>query len=166
MSAQDLVAGPKSGRRIRGGTALAAYGRQISIICEQRASPEPFYAPPDVDYVLALIRRSSSYTRHLDKKPPAGQAATGKQHTGPCGESSSLLFPAGYLILFCMAIFTWLVRGRWSNALSIIFLVRYKKKVLVVGKFLPARLFGHRTLRNSRFACFYLMYSRFGSAGK
>jgi len=46
------------------------------------------------------------------------------------------------------------------------FLVPVRREVLVVGKFLAGALVAIALFETAVFACFYLMYSRFGSAGK
>src|SRR5258708_7776339 len=81
------------------GTALAALWKPDLHPCAQRASPEPFYAPQDLD----LFARFDSgahhpHTRHPRQKPTRGPGATGKRHTSPCGDRPALLFPAGYLL--------------------------------------------------------------------
>jgi ABC-type transport system involved in multi-copper enzyme maturation permease subunit len=67
----------------------------------------------------------------------------------------------------CMAIFTWLFRGEMvERTLHYQFLVPVKREVLVVGKFLAGALIAITFFEVAVLACFYLMYSRFGSAGR
>src|SRR5256884_8305588 len=67
----------------------------------------------------------------------------------------------------CMAIFTWLFRGEMvERTLHYQFLVPVRREVLVVGKFLAGGLVAITLFETAVFACFYLTYARFGSAGK
>jgi len=67
----------------------------------------------------------------------------------------------------CMAIFTWLFRGEMvERTLHYQFLVPVRREVLVVGKFLAGAIITIALFEMAVLACFYLMYSRFGSAGK
>jgi len=67
----------------------------------------------------------------------------------------------------CMAIFTWLFRGEMvERTLHYQFLVPVRREVLVVGKFLAGAIIAIALFEMAVLACFYLMYSRFGSAGK
>ncbi len=66
-----------------------------------------------------------------------------------------------------MAIFTWLFRGEMvERTLHYQFLVPVKREVLVVGKFLAGAVVAIALFETAVLACFGLMYSRFGSAGK
>jgi ABC-type transport system involved in multi-copper enzyme maturation permease subunit len=67
----------------------------------------------------------------------------------------------------CMAIFTWLFRGEMvERTLHYQFLVPVRREVLVVGKFLAGALIAIALFETAVLACFYFMYSRFGTAGK
>jgi ABC-type transport system involved in multi-copper enzyme maturation permease subunit len=67
----------------------------------------------------------------------------------------------------CMAIFTWLFRGEMvERTLHYQFLVPVRREVLVVGKFIAGAVIAIALFETAVFACFYLMYSRFGAAGK
>jgi ABC-type transport system involved in multi-copper enzyme maturation permease subunit len=67
----------------------------------------------------------------------------------------------------CMAIFTWLFRGEMvERTLHYQFLVPVRREVLVVGKFLAGAVIAIALFETAVLACFYFMYSRFGSAGK
>jgi ABC-type transport system involved in multi-copper enzyme maturation permease subunit len=67
----------------------------------------------------------------------------------------------------CMAIFTWLFRGEVvERTLHYQFLVPVRKEVLVVGKFLAGAIISVLLFETAVLACFYLTYSRFGSAGR
>ena len=66
----------------------------------------------------------------------------------------------------CMGIFTWLFRGEIvERTLHYQFLVPVRKEVLVVGKFLAGAVISIALFEVAVLACFYLTYSRFGSAG-
>lgn len=67
----------------------------------------------------------------------------------------------------CMGIFTWLFRGEMvERTLHYQFLVPVRKEVLVVGKFLAGAIISILLFETAVIACFYLTYSRFGSAGR
>ena len=67
----------------------------------------------------------------------------------------------------CMAIFTWLFRGEMvERTLHYQFLVPVRREVLVAGKFLAGVIIAIALFETAVLACFYFMYSRFGSAGK
>src|SRR5260370_6316759 len=67
----------------------------------------------------------------------------------------------------CMAIFTWLFRGEMvERTLHYQFLVPVRREVLVVGKFLAGAVVAIVLFETAVLACFFLVYSRFGSAGK
>jgi|HubBroStandDraft_1064217.scaffolds.fasta_scaffold09709_2 ABC-type transport system involved in multi-copper enzyme maturation permease subunit len=67
----------------------------------------------------------------------------------------------------CMGIFTWLFRGEMvERTLHYQFLVPVRKEVLVVGKFLAGAIISILMFETAVLACFYLTYSRFGSAGR
>ena len=66
----------------------------------------------------------------------------------------------------CMGIFTWLFRGEIvERTLHYQFLVPVRKEVLVVGKFLAGAIISILLFETAVIACFYLTYTRFGSAG-
>lgn len=67
----------------------------------------------------------------------------------------------------CMAIFTWLFRGEMvERTLHYQFLVPVRREVLVLGKFLAGAIVAIALFETAVLACFFLMYARFGSAGK
>jgi ABC-type transport system involved in multi-copper enzyme maturation permease subunit len=67
----------------------------------------------------------------------------------------------------CMGIFTWLFRGEMvARTLHYQFLVPVRREVLVVGKFLAGAVISVALFETAVLACFYLTYSRFGSAGR
>jgi len=67
----------------------------------------------------------------------------------------------------CMGIFTWLFRGEMvARTLHYQFLVPVRKEVLVVGKFLAGVVISVVLFETAVLACFYLIYERFGAAGR
>jgi ABC-type transport system involved in multi-copper enzyme maturation permease subunit len=67
----------------------------------------------------------------------------------------------------CMGIFTWLFRGEIvQRTLHYQFLAPVRREVLVVGKFLAGAIASILLFEFAVAACFYLTYSRFGSAGQ
>jgi ABC-2 family transporter len=67
----------------------------------------------------------------------------------------------------CMGIFTWLFRGEMvARTLHYQFLVPVRKEVLVVGKFVAGVVISVALFETAVLACFYLIYERFGAAGR
>jgi ABC-type transport system involved in multi-copper enzyme maturation permease subunit len=67
----------------------------------------------------------------------------------------------------CMGIFTWLFRGEMvQRTLHYQFLVPVRREVLVVGKFLAGVVISILLFATAVLACFFLIYARFGSAGR
>jgi ABC-type transport system involved in multi-copper enzyme maturation permease subunit len=67
----------------------------------------------------------------------------------------------------CMGIFTWLFRGEMvQRTLHYQFLVPVRKEVLVVGKFLAGAIISIALFEAAVFACFCLIYARFGAEGR
>jgi ABC-type transport system involved in multi-copper enzyme maturation permease subunit len=67
----------------------------------------------------------------------------------------------------CMGIFTWLFRGEMvERTLHYQFLVPVRREILVIGKFLAGAVIAIALFEAAILACFYLMYARFGAAGK
>lgn len=67
----------------------------------------------------------------------------------------------------CMGIFTWLFRGEMvERTLHYQFLVPVRREILVIGKFLAGAIIAIALFEAAILACFYLMYARFGAAGK
>ncbi len=67
----------------------------------------------------------------------------------------------------CMGIFTWLFRGEMvQRTLHYQFLVPVRKEVLVIGKFLAGAIISIALFETAVFACFCLIYARFGSEGR
>src|SRR5258706_5178606 len=66
-----------------------------------------------------------------------------------------------------MGIFTWIFRGEMvERTLHYQFLVPVRREILVVGKFLAGAVIAIALFEAAILACFYLMYARFGAAGK
>jgi ABC-type transport system involved in multi-copper enzyme maturation permease subunit len=67
----------------------------------------------------------------------------------------------------CMGIFTWLFRGEMvERTLHYQFLVPVRREVLVIGKFLAGVVVSIALFEAAVLACFYLIYSRFGTTGR
>lgn len=67
----------------------------------------------------------------------------------------------------CMGIFTWLFRGEMvERTLHYQFLVPVRREVLVVGKYLAGTIISILLFAAAVLACFFLIYARFGSAGR
>ncbi|MDE3135393.1 MAG: ABC transporter permease subunit [Acidobacteriota bacterium] len=70
------------------------------------------------------------------------------------------------LFFACMSVFTWLFRGEMvERTLHYPFLTAVRREVLVIGKFLGGAAVVICVFETAVLACFYFLYSRFGSAG-
>jgi hypothetical protein len=70
------------------------------------------------------------------------------------------------LFFACMSVFTWLFRGEMvERTLHYPFLAAVRREVLVIGKFLGGAAVVICVFETAVLACFYLLYSGFGSAG-
>ena len=164
MSAQDLVARTQKWSKEQ---PWRLYGSQISILVRNELRQNLFTRRRIWIYLLALIPALIILTHViLDRNQPAGPAQLESDTQVLAGIVQLYYFRLG-IFFACMAIFTWLFRGEMvERTLHYQFLVPVRREVLVVGKFLAGALVAIALFETAVFACFYLMYSRFGSAGK
>jgi ABC-type transport system involved in multi-copper enzyme maturation permease subunit len=164
MSAQDLVARTQKWSKEQ---PWRLYGSQISILVRNELRRNLFTRRRIWIYLLALIPALIILTHViLDRNQPAGPAQLESDTQVLAGIVQLYYFRLG-IFFACMAIFTWLFRGEMvERTLHYQFLVPVRREVLVVGKFLAGALVAIALFETAVFACFYLMYSRFGSAGK
>ena len=164
MSAQDLVARTQKWSKEQ---PWRLYGSQISILVRNELRRNLFTRRRIWIYLLALIPALIILTHViLDRNQPAGPAQLESNTQVLAGIVQLYYFRLG-IFFSCMAIFTWLFRGEMvERTLHYQFLVPVRREVLVVGKFLAGALVAIALFETAVFACFYLMYSRFGSAGK
>jgi ABC-type transport system involved in multi-copper enzyme maturation permease subunit len=164
MSAQDLVARTQKWSKEQ---PWRLYGSQISILVRNELRQNLFTRRRIWIYLLALIPALIILTHViLDRNQPAGPAQLESDTQVLAGIVQLYYFRLG-IFFACMAIFTWLFRGEMvERTLHYQFLVPVRREVLVVGKFLAGALVAIALFETAVFACFYLMYCRFGSAGK
>jgi ABC-type transport system involved in multi-copper enzyme maturation permease subunit len=142
------------------------YASQISVLVRNEVRRNLFTRRRIWIYLLALVPVLMTLahdifdTRNID---PA-QIETDTQVLA--GIVQLYYFRLG-IFFACMGIFTWLFRGEMvERTLHYQFLVPVRREILVVGKFLAGAIIAIAMFEAAVLACFYLMYARFGSAGK
>ena len=164
MSAQDLVARAQKWSKEQ---PWRLYGSQVSILVRNEVRRNLFTRRRIWIYLLALVPALIILTHVIiDRHEPAGPAQIETDTQVLAGIVQLYYFRLG-IFFACMAIFTWLFRGEMvERTLHYQFLVPVKREVLVVGKFLAGAVVAIALFETAVLACFGLMYSRFGSAGK
>ena len=164
MSAQDLVARAQKWAKEQ---PWRLYGSQISILVRNELRRNLFTHRRIGIYLLAWVPVLIVLTHVIfDRNQPAGPAQIETDTRVLAGIVQLYYFRLG-IFFACMAIFTWLFRGEMvERTLHYQFLVPVRREVLVVGKFLAGGLVAITLFETAVFACFYLTYARFGSAGK
>jgi ABC-type transport system involved in multi-copper enzyme maturation permease subunit len=164
LSAPDLVARAHNWSREQ---PWRLYGSQIFVLVRNEVRRHLFTRRRIGIYLLALAPVLIILTHVIFDR---------NETTGPAQIESDTLVLAGIIQLYyfrlgiffaCMAIFTWLFRGEMvDRTLHYQLLVPVRREILVVGKFLAGAVVAIALFETAVLACFYLMYSRFGSAGK
>jgi ABC-type transport system involved in multi-copper enzyme maturation permease subunit len=117
-------------------------------------------------YLLAFVPVLLILIHTIVDRPNAATAQIEEDTQVLAGIVQLYYFRLG-IFFACMGIFTWLFRGEMvERTLHYQFLVPVRREVLVVGKFVAGALIAIALFETAVLACFYLMYSRFGSAGK
>lgn len=162
MSAQDLLAQAQQWSKEQ---PWRLYASQVSVLVRNEVRRNLFTRRRLWVYLLALIPIliiSLHYV--LDKDRSASQIESDTMVLA--GIVQLYYFRLG-IFFACMGIFTWLFRGEMvERTLHYQFLVPVRKEVLVVGKFLAGAIISIALFEAAVFACFFLTYSRLGSAGK
>jgi ABC-type transport system involved in multi-copper enzyme maturation permease subunit len=164
VNAQDLVARAQKWSKEQ---PWRLFGSQVSILVRNEIRRNLFTRRRIGIYVLALVPALIILTHVIfDRNQPAGPAQLEGDTQVLAGIIQLYYFRLG-IFFACMAIFTWLFRGEMvERTLHYQFLVPVRREVLVVGKFLAGSIVVIALFEIAVFACFYLMYSRFGSLGK
>jgi ABC-type transport system involved in multi-copper enzyme maturation permease subunit len=164
MSAQDLVARAQKWSKEQPWRLFAS---QVSILVRNEVRRNLFTRRRIWIYLLALVPALIILTHVIfDRNQPAGPAQIEDDTQVLAGIVQLYYFRLG-IFFACMAIFTWLFRGEMvERTLHYQFLVPVRREVLVVGKFLAGAVVAIALFETAVLACFYLMYSRFGSAGR
>ena len=163
MNAQDLVARARQGLKEQPWRLFAS---QISVLVRNEVRRNLFTRRRIWIYLLALAPVFIILAHVI----------LDRSNTDPDQIENDTRVLAGIVQLYyfrlgiffaCMAVFTWLFRGEMvDRTLHYQFLVPVRREVLVAGKFLAGAVIAIALFETAVLACFYLMYSRFGSAGK
>ena len=164
MSAQSLVALAQKWSKDQ---PWRLYGSQVSVLVRNEVRRNLFTRRRIWIYLLALLPVLMILAHVIfDRNEGAGPAQL-ENDTQVLAGIVQLYYLRLGIFFACMAIFTWLFRGEMvERTLHYQFLVPVRREVLVVGKFLAGAIIAIALFEMAVLACFYLMYSRFGSAGK
>ena len=164
MSAQDLVA---RAQRWSKEQPWRLFGSQIFILVRNEVRRNLFTRRRIWMYLLALIPVLIILAHVIfDRNEPAGPAQI-ENDTQVLAGIVQLYYLRLGIFFACMAVFTWLFRGEIvERTLHYQFLAPVRREVLVVGKFLAGAVVATALFETAVLACVFLMYSRFGSAGK
>lgn len=164
MSAQSLVALAQKWSKEQ---PWRLYGGQVCVLVRNEVCRNLFTRRRIWIYLLALLP-VLMILAHLifDRSEGAGPAQL-ENDTQVLAGIVQLYYLRLGIFFACMAIFTWLFRGEMvERTLHYQFLVPVRREVLVVGKFLAGAIIAIALFETAVVACFYFMYSRFGSAGR
>src|SRR5260370_26562449 len=163
LSAQDLVARAQKWSKEQ---PWRLYGSQVSILVRNEVRRNLFTRRRIWIYLLALVPALIILIDDIFGRYNIDSAQIEDRTQVLAGIFQLSYFRLG-IFFACMAIFTWLFRGEMvERTLHYQFLVPVRREVLVVGKFLAGALVAITLFETAVFACFYLTYARFGSAGK
>jgi ABC-type transport system involved in multi-copper enzyme maturation permease subunit len=163
MSAQDLVARTQKWSKEQ---PWRLYGSQVSILVRNEIRRNLFTRRRIWIYLLALVPALIILTHDIFDRYNINTARMEEDTSVLAGIIQLYYFRLG-IFFACMAIFTWLFRGEMvERTLHYQFLVPVRREVLVVGKFLAGAVVAIALFEFAVLACFYLIYVRFGSAGK
>jgi len=164
VSAQSLLA---LGQKWAKEQPWRLYGSQVSVLVRNEVRRNLFTRRRIWIYLLAFLPVLMILAHVIfDRNEGAGPGQL-ENDTQVLAGIVQLYYLRLGIFFTCMAIFTWLFRGEMvERTLHYQFLVPVRREVLVVGKFLAGAIIAIALFEMAVLACFYLMYSRFGSAGK
>src|SRR6266403_2494059 len=163
MSTQDLVARAQKWSKEQ---PWRLYGSQVSILVRNEVRRNLFTRRRIGIYLLAFLPVVMVLSHTIYDRHNINAAQIEEDTQVLAGIVQFYYFRLG-IFFACMAIFTWLFRGEMvERTLHYQFLVPVRREVLVVGKFLAGAVVAIALFETAVLACFGLMYSRFGSAGK
>jgi ABC-type transport system involved in multi-copper enzyme maturation permease subunit len=164
MNAQELMARVRDWLRQQ---PWQLWSTQIFVLLRNELRRNLFQRRRIGIYLLAWIPVLIILTHVIfDRNEPAGPAQLENDTQVLAGIVQLYYFRLGTFFA-CMAIFTWLFRGEMvERTLHYQFLVPVRREVLVVGKFLAGAIVAIALFETAVFACFCLMYSRFGAGGR
>jgi len=142
------------------------YGSQVSVLVRNEVRRNLFTRRRIGIYLLALLPVLMILAHVIFDRRNMNPSQIEEDTQVLAGIVQLYYFRLG-IFFACMAIFTWLFRGEMvERTLHYQFLVPVRREVLVVGKFLAGAIIAIALFETAVLACFYFMYSRFGSAGK
>ena len=163
MSVQDLVARTQKWSKAQPWRLFAS---QIYVLVRNEVRRNLFTRRRIWIYLLALLPVVMILAHAISDRNNMNPAQIEEDTQVLAGIVQLYYFRLG-IFFACMAIFTWLFRGEMvERTLHYQFLVPVRREVLVVGKFLAGAIIAIALFETAVLACFYFMYSRFGSAGK
>lgn len=163
MSAQGLVARTQEWSSEQ---PWRLYGSQISVLVRCEVRRNLFTRRRIWIYLLALLPVLMIVGHTISDRNMMNPTQIEEDTQVLAGIVQLYYFRLG-IFFACMAIFTWLFRGEMvQRTLHYQFLVPVRREVLVVGKFLAGSIIAIALFETAVLACFYFIYSRFGSAGK
>ncbi len=163
MSVQDLVVRTQKWTKVQ---PWRLYGSQVSVLVRNEVRRNLFTRRRIGIYLLALLPVLMILAHVIFDRRNVNPAQIEEDTQVLAGIVQLYYFRLG-IFFACMAIFTWLFRGEMvERTLHYQFLVPVRREVLVVGKFLAGVLIAIALFETAVLACFYFMYSRFGTAGK
>ena len=163
MSAQSLVARAQEWSKEQ---PWRLYGSQVSVLVRNEVRRNLLTRRRIWIYLLALLPVLMILAHVIFDRRSIYPAQIENDTRVLAGIVQLYYFRLG-IFFACMAIFTWLFRGEMvERTLHYQFLVPVRREVLVVGKFLAGAVIAIALFELAVLTCFYLMYSRFGSAGR
>jgi ABC-type transport system involved in multi-copper enzyme maturation permease subunit len=163
VSVQDLLARAQKWSKAQ---PWRLYGSQVSVLVRNEIRRNLFTRRRIWIYLLAFLPVLMILAHAISDRNNMNPAQIEEDTQVLAGIVQLYYFRLG-IFFACMAIFTWLFRGEMvERTLHYQFLVPVRREVLVVGKFLAGAIIAIALFEAAVIACFYFMYSRFGSAGK
>ena len=163
MSALTLAARTRQWSREQPWQLFAA---QISVLVRNEVRRNLFTRRRIWIYLLALVPVLMILTHTIIDRNNIRTAQIEEDTQVLAGIVQLYYFRLG-IFFACMGIFTWLFRGEMvERTLHYQFLVPVRREILVIGKFLAGAVIAIALFEAAILACFYLMYARFGAAGK
>ena len=163
MSAQDLMARGQGWLKEQ---PWRLYGSQIAVLVRNEVRRNLFTRRRIWVYLLALFPVLMLLGRNIFDHSSTDAVYLDNDTQVLAGMIQLYYLRLG-IFFACMGIFTWLFRGEMvQRTLHYQFMVPVRKEVLVVGKFLAGTIIATVLFASAVITCFYLAYSRFGSAGR
>jgi ABC-type transport system involved in multi-copper enzyme maturation permease subunit len=142
------------------------FASQISVLVRNEVRRNLFTRRRAWIYLLAMVPVLMIMAHTIFDRPNIKSAQIEEDTQVLAGIVQLYYFRLG-IFFACMGIFTWLFRGEMvERTLHYQFLVPVRREILVVGKFLAGAIIAIALFEAAVLACFYLIYARFGSAGK